>query len=196
MYKLLEFNLIHNYDALLVTLDHYGYSDFGELTAHIGYGRRFGEKFSVALRGVYLLNHAVHYPVRHSITIDFSMCYKISNTLTLAVSLYNPIRMKYGITGQEVIPMSFNLQVCYLPVDKLLCALYGEKKLPGGFNIGTSIFYHPKQNLILTGDVSLTHCGFGVLVPWKSFVFSIQSQWHYQVSFSPQCNIDYHFKNL
>ncbi len=195
MYKELEISLIHNQDALLTSFTHYGYGLFGELQAHIGYGRRFGKHVGVALRGVYLLNHAHHHAARHSVTIDFSLCCKINNTLAIGVALYNPIRMKYGVIGQEVIPMSFNLQVCYLPVEKLNCTAFAEKRVPGGFDLGAKIFYHPISYLILSGTASLSHCGIGVFVPWKSFVFSLQSQWYYRVSFSPQCAMDYYFKN-
>lgn len=194
MFKELEFDFIHQQDALLTTITHYGYSNFGELAVHIGYGRRFGNKVAVALRGVYLLNHATHYAPRHSFTVDFSAYCQVSRSISLAVSLFNPIRMKYGVTGEEVIPMVFVLQADYQPNEKLLLALYGEKKLPGTLDAGLEMYYNPLPNLMVSGTAALTHCGIGVFVPWKQIIFSIEADWYYKVSVSPQCSLDYLFK--
>lgn len=195
MFKELEFDYIHQQDALLTSVRHYGYSGFGELSIHIGYGRRFGNKVAVALRGVYLLNHATHYAPRHSFTVDFSAYCQVSHAIGLAVNLYNPIRMKYGVTGEEVIPMVFALQADYQPNVKLMLSLYGEKTLPGTLDAGFKMFYHPVPNLIISGTAALTHCGIGVFVPWRQLIFSIKADWYYKVSVSPQVGLDYHFKN-
>lgn len=192
MFKELEFDFIHQQDALLASASHYGYSGFGELAVHIGYGRRFGNKVAVALRGVYLLNHATHYAPRHSFTVDFSAYCQVSRSISLAVSLYNPIRMKYGVTGDEVIPMEFALQADYQPNEKMIFALYGKKTLPGTMDAGLEMYYHPLPNLMVSGTAALTHCGIGVFVPWRQLVFSIKADWYYKVSVSPQGGIEYY----
>ena len=194
MFKELEFDFIHQQDALLTTITHYGYGGFGELAVHLGYGRRFGNKVSVTLRSVYLLNHAKHYAPRHSFTVDFSICYKITDKICLSVVLFNPIRMKYGITGEEVIPMKFGLQGDFQPSEKILLSLYGSKTLPGEFDIGARLHFQPDKHLILSGIASTTNCGIGVYIPWKGFLFSAQCQWYYRISVSPQCGVGYYFK--
>ena len=194
MFKELEFDFIHQQDALLTTITHYGYSNFGELAVHIGYGRRFGNRLGVALQSVYLLNLAKHYPPRHSITVDFSICYKINEKFCLSVALFNPIRMKYGITGEEVIPMKFGLQGDFQPSEKILLSLYGSKTLPGEFDIGARLHFQPDKHLILSGIASTTNCGIGVYIPWKGFLFSAKCQWYYRISVSPQCGVGYYFK--
>lgn len=193
MFGEVEFDLFHQQDALLANASHYGHSRFGELNVSIGYGRRFGGKVAVALQAVYLLNHAEHYPMRHSFTVDFSAFCQVSRTIGLAVSLYNPIRMKYGVTGNEVIPMVFALQADYQPNEKLVLALYGKKTLPGTMDAGLEMYYHPLPNLIVSGTAALTHCGIGVFVPWRQLVFSIKADWYYRVSISPQGGVGYYF---
>lgn len=194
MFGNVEYDFIHQQDALLASASHYGYSSFGELKVGIGYGRRFGNKIAVALQAVYLLNHAEHYHTRHSFTVDFSAFCQISRSISLAVSLYNPIRMKYGVTGNEVIPMIFALQADYQPNEKLLFALYGEKTLPGTLDLGLEMYYHPLPNLMVSGTAALSHCGIGVLIPWKQIIFSMEADWYYRVGVSSQCGLDYHFK--
>lgn len=192
MFGNVEYDYIHQQDALLASASHYGYSSFGELKVGIGYGRRFGNKVAVALQAVYLLNHAERYPMRHSFTVDFSAFCQISHTIGLAVDLYNPIRMKYGVTGNEVIPMVFALQVNYQPNEKMFFALYGEKTLPGTLDAGLGMYYHPLPNLMVSGTAALTHCGIGILIPWKQIIFSIGADWYYRVSVSTQGEIEYY----
>ena len=194
MFGEVEFDFIHHQDAFLVSASHYGYSGFGELAVHIGYGRRFGNKVAVALRGVYLLNHATHYAPRHSFTVDFSAYCQVSRAIGLSVNIYNPIRMKYGVTGNEVIPMVFALQADYQPNEKLILSLYGDKTLPGALDAGIKMFYHPVSNLIISGTAALTHCGIGIFVPWRQLVFSIKADWYYRVSVSTQGGIGYYFE--
>ena len=194
MFGDVEYDYIHQQDALLASASHYGYSGFGELNVSIGYGRRFGGKVCVALQAVYLMNHAEHYPMRQSFTIDFSAYCQISRTLGLAVDLFNPIRMKYGVIGEEVIPMIFALQVNYKPNDKLCFTLYGQKKLPGTLELGANIFCQPHKNIILSCDASITHCGIGILIPWKQIIFSIGADWYYRASVSSQGGIGYYLE--
>lgn len=189
-----EYDYIHQQDALLASASHYGYSSFGELKVGIGYGRRFGNKVAIALQAVYLLNHAEHYHTRHSFTIDFSAYCQISRTLGLAVDLYNPIRMKYGVTGNEIIPMVFALHVDYQPSEKLIFTLYGEKTLPGTLDAGLEMYYHPLPNLMVSGTAALTHCGIGILIPWKQIIFSIGADWYYRVSVSMQGVVGYYYR--
>lgn len=193
MFGNVEYDYIHQQDALLASASHYGYSSFGELKVSIGYGRRFGGKVAVALQAVYLLNHAEHYPTRHSFTIDFSAFCQISRTIGLAVNLYNPIRMKYGVTGEEVIPMRFELQGDYQPSEKLLISLFGSKTLPGEFDIGARLHFQASKLFILSGNASITNCGIGIHIPWKGFIFSVQGQWYYRISVSPGCGVGYYF---
>lgn len=194
MFGNVEYDFIHQQDALLASASHYGYNSFGELKVGIGYGRRFGNKVAVALQAVYLLNHAEHYPMRHSFTVGFSAFCQISRTISLAVDLYNPIRMKYGVTGNEIIPMVFALHVDYQPSEKLIFTLYWEKTLPGTLDAGLEMYYHPLLNLMVSGTAALTHCGIGILIPWKQIIFSMEADWYYRVGVSSQCGLDYHFK--
>lgn len=193
MFGKVEFDFIHQQDALLASASHYGYSGFGELNVSIGYGRRFGGKVCVALQAVYLMNHAEHYPTRHSFTVDFSAYCQISRTLGLVVDLFNPIRMKYGVIGEEVIPMIFALQVNYKLNDKLCFTLYGQKKLPGTLELGANIFCQPHKNIILLCDASITHCGIGLIIPWRLLAFNIKADWYYRVSVSTQEDVGYYF---
>ncbi|MCQ2284743.1 MAG: hypothetical protein MJZ57_07575 [Bacteroidales bacterium] len=191
MYKEVRCNIIKNANAVMLTASHYGFSHYGDLPVAIGYGRQFGDRISIALRGFYLMNHATHYPSRHSCTIDISAFYQISAKSSLAITVYNPIRMKYEIVGECLIPMQFKLDFCYQSGDKLCAHIHVYKTIPGELDIGAKLDYHPIKNLFLNLDCTSTHVGVGIHVPCRKFLFSVQTAWFYRISISPGCDIHF-----
>lgn len=192
MYKSLDFIGYKKQNALYATISHYGYSAFGELKIGIGYGRVFGNKFAVALHGIYLFNHAAHYTPKHSMTIDLSAICNISSKLNLSVGLFNPIRLKYGIIGTEVIPMRFDISLLYLPSSKIGVNIFCQKELPGKFNVAAGLIIHPIDMIFIDTYCSLTDLMLGIQLPWKKLRFGISTKWHYQLGFSFQTNFYYH----
>ena len=193
MYKSLELHLLHEGNVFHLRTSHDGYARFGEIRVDAGYGRRFGHRLSISLTGIYIARHAEHYRSRHSFTIDVSAFCQITPQWGVAVGLFNPIRMRYGITGQEVIPMGFSLDILHRRNEKLLFFLQAKKELPGGFDAGIGLCYRPSKYLILSGNCSLRHIGIGVCVPWHRLLISIQSEWHYRISFSNSIAAHYLF---
>lgn len=189
MDKNLNIGILKGNNAFTCHLSHCGHTLFGELDLQVGYARCFGDKLAIALQGIYLMQHATHYESQHSFTVDFSIAYQISRYLLIAIDLYNPIRMKYGITGKEIIPMSFYVEVNYQRNEKLSATLFCQKTLPGHIDIGLALGYQPTLSLIVSGNCTLHKCGIGVHIPWKKLMFSIQCDWHYRISFSPESNI-------
>lgn len=186
MLKELAFSWNKNQNCLLVSASHYGYKHYGTLAASAGYGRMFGRKFSVAMRIFYLLQHATHYPSRHSVTIDLSSCWQITPATSLAVMIYNPIGLHYGIIGNELIPMTFAVQLHYMPTARLAGTLTTSKTIPGKFNIRIGLAYFASPHLYLNGYCDLAQCRIELHVPWRNLVFSLGTAWFYHTGFSPQ----------
>ena len=191
MYKDISFTWYRNKNALLTTLSHYGYSSFGELNYHLGYGRNFGDKISIAIEGIYKLNHARHYELTHSFVLDISACYPISPKFILTISVHNTLRLKYGIIGKEIIPMRFDFHLGYFPNKMIGGYLFCNKELPGQMNIGIGLAYSLNKYLILNGECSLMGIGIGMHLPWKQLMFGIHTKWNYRIGFSPECHLSY-----
>lgn len=189
MNTFLNAGIVKNSNALTCLISHYGYSQFGELQLQLGYARNFGHKLGIALQGIYLMKHAAQYKIQHSLTVDLSFAYQISRNLFIAVDLYNPIRMKYGVTGDEIIPMEFHLQTCYHKNDKISATLFCKKTLPGHLDLGLELGYRPLSFLIISGNCTNRKCGIGIHITWKKIVFCIRSDWYYRISFSPESDI-------
>ncbi len=173
-------------DYLLCDWSHYGWSQYGEMVLKLGYARRFGKRFALSMRGIYLLQHATNYPSQHSITLDLSAACVITDRCGLAFNIYNPVHLHYGITGYEVIPIRIQFEAYYHAHEHVLGFIALDKSIPGGLDFAVGIDYHPMSRLLFHGCCSLQKCGFGFSLPLKNCLIHLQADWYYKISFSPE----------
>jgi len=185
----LDYHHVRKRNLVSAIITHSGFSRFGELSARLGYGRTFGNRFSVALQGVYLLSHAEHYAAVHSFTINLSAFCQMSDKCALAIEIENPIRMRHGVSGGELIPMQFDLHLLYWPYPTVTAYLYAHKTLPGALDIGAGVIAQCHPHLLLDFCASNTQLAVGIHIPWHKIIPAIRCQWHYRTGFSPQCSL-------
>ena len=173
-------------NVLRASVNHYGYTNYGEMRLSVGYGRNFGDRFAMTARIFYLMAHARGYPLRHSLCADFGFAYRVSSKLLLNAAVYNPFMLRYGIVGQEVIPLKFSIGSTYTPVRKLLISLTMSKELPGAWEVGCRFLTQPTPPLLLAADCSNSHLGIYIGLIHKRFLFSVQAAWYYRISVSPE----------
>ena len=173
-------------NVLFASIKHYGYANYGEMKLSVGYGRNFGNRFAMTAQVFYLMAHARGYPARHSLCADFGFAYRLSPKLMLDAAVYNPFMLRYGIVGQEVIPMKFTVGCSYAPVRKLLTALSLSKTQPGAWEVSGLFLTQPIEPLLLAAECSNSH--LGVYVGWRHrrLLFSVRATWHYRISVSPE----------
>ncbi len=193
MYETLQVAFGTQQNRLLVGLKHEGYHKFGDLTVAIGYGRFFGKRFSIALRGIYLWRHAEGYSGQHSLSLDLSAWVQTSRHTYLAFYVFNPIALKYGITGHERLPIVLKLNFGYLSEGRIGGFLFCEKRLPIGFDIGGGLICQVAKACVLNGTASLLGLSIGIQVPWRRYEFGCRVEWNYRTGISPQCQMAYHF---
>jgi hypothetical protein len=177
-------------NAFFVEINHFGYSRYGEMKLSAGYSKRFGSKIAIGLNFHYLLHHAIHYGTENSFTFDLSFQTAISEKLGFGFVVYNPARLKYGITGEEIIPVVFIYDCYYKIGNKLLFFSEIEKKIPGVFNVGLGMTCHFSQ-MSITSSLSLTSLSFLISTEWHSFIFGIRTDCHYKTGISPTLNLYY-----
>ena len=173
-------------NILLLAVNHYGYANYGDFKLTAGYGRNFGDRFAMTARIFYLMAHARGYPPRHSLCADFAFACKVSPKLLLDAAVYNPFLLRYGVTGQEVIPLEFAVGCTYVPIQKLLLSLTMSKSLPGAWEVTGRFMTHPIAPLLLAADCSNNHLGVYIGLIYKKFLISMQATWHYRISVSPE----------
>lgn len=189
MHKNLLLSIHKSNNYLIACASHTGYTKFGTLSLKLGYGRKFGNTFSVTMLANYLMEHAEHYKVRNSGTVELSATYQINRKLGIALNLYNPIRLHYEITGPEVIPMQFATQISYQPDTKLITCLFGYKYLPGDWNCGMKIYYAISPIVNVMGIFSKSNIGGGINLSIKQFNISVNADWYFKIGFSPETGI-------
>ena len=173
-------------NVIRASATHYGYANYGEMKLSAGYGRNFGDRFAMTARIFYLMSHARSYPARHSLCADFTIAYRLSSNLLLDAAVFNPFMLRYGIVGQDVIPLKFSIGSTYTPIRKLLIALTMSKELPGAWEVDCQFISQPAPPLLLAADCS--NLQLGIYVGWlfKPFLVSVHAAWHYRITVSPE----------
>ncbi|MBR4217710.1 MAG: hypothetical protein IKR71_01525 [Bacteroidales bacterium] len=189
------FYFCHKGNLMSAQLLHSGFSKMGELTASCGYGRRFGSRFVAAMRLFYIYSYARHYEPIHSFTVDMSLAVSITDKLLLAVSAYNPIRMKYGITGSEYIPVEVHLDAAYALSNRVLLSLTMQKCFPGPFRVTASCGVTLSKVIALSFSCCLPQpsVSLSCFLHWRRFSLEMASAYHFPLGLSPQCRLSYGF---
>ena len=192
MDKRIDFAYQRQNNLFVFRIEHFGYEKFGEMKLSTAYGRLFAGRFAVGMQFHYLFRHAFEYSPEHSFTFDLSFQAKIKETFGFGVEIYNPAGLKYEIVKGDIIPRYFSMNLYHKINAKVLLWSKIEKYFPGSFDIilGGDFRISP---ITLSGAVSLTHLQFNILYTCKSFLFDLQSQYHYRLGFSPALRLHYLF---
>jgi len=183
-------------NVLLASVNHYGYSGYGDLKLSFGYGRNFGDRFAMTARVFYLMAHARGYPTRHSLSVDFAFAYRTSPKLLFDAAIYNPFMLRYGVVGQEVIPMKFSVGCAYKPVRKFLLSLTMSKVLPGSWEVDFRFMTQPMDPLLLEAGCSNHRLGLYIGWKHKHLLLSVSAGWYYRISVSPEIGCFYFFDKV
>lgn len=181
-------------NLLMISINHYGYANYGEMQLSIGYGRNFGDRFAMTARIFYLMAHAREYPSSHSLCVDVALAYKVAPKLWLDATVYNPFMLRYDIVGQNVIPLRFTVGCTYMPVQKFLISLTTSKLLPGEWEVDGRFMMQPIAPLLLSVNCSNARLGVYIGLIYKKFLVSVEAAWYYRISVSPQIGGRYYFE--
>jgi len=184
---------IYHQNAFQLTVEHFGFREYGELQIGMGYGRLFGKKFAIGMQFQYLFNHANRHPSIHSITFDISASYKINNRICMGFSIYNPARLKRGISGKEnpYLPLIFRIDFYYEMNKKLFLYSNIEKELFTYFRICCGSSYSIGKNISLLVGFCLPNPELygGIRLMWKYIHLDICSAFDFKIGFSPSLSL-------
>lgn len=173
-------------NLLMMAVNHYGYANYGNIELSVGYGRNFGDRFAITARIFYLMAHARGYPSCHSFCTDFALAYKINPKIWLNAAVYNPFMLRYGVVGEDVIPLRFAVGCTYMPVQKFLMSLTTTKMLPGEWEVNGQFLTQPISPLLLSVNCSNMRLGVFIGLIYRKFLISVEASWYYRISISPQ----------
>ena len=192
----LETTVLLQRHVLGIHLSHNGYSKYGELKTKVSYAMKFGNKVAVGVSFDYIYQHVACYEAQHSVTFALSLFSKISRKISIGFEVYNPARLKYGLTGKKVIPMCFSLSSIYQFDDKLIMSIKLYKQLPGLFDVSVEACYNPTNIFYLSLAASLQNAEFGVMIRYRHLYFTADAKYNYNLGFAPEMGVLYQLPTL
>lgn len=181
-----------NYKQNLVAarLSHFGGSAYGDMTLTLGYGRSFARRWSFALQGYYLWQHAQHYPSVHSFTFDLSLYLLLSPKLAAGVLIFNPAQLKYAITGDIPLPVQLQVDLTYMMSDRLWMSLLFGYELRRRWCVQYGIAYQLKM-MMLQVEVALprVNCTTTLFLSWRRLLIGATWQYDLSLGWSPKVKL-------
>jgi len=181
-------------NRFLFATSYEGLVEYGTLRLSIGYAKLFAKKLSIATQFYYLLHHAKQYPAVHSISFDMSFQAVITPKMGIAVEISNPARLKYGISGNVVLPMSFSTNLYYQIAPKTVIATQASYVLNGNFNLLLQIMQQLKP-LHLYYIISLHHTSLSAGLSVKRFLIQIETAYDWQLGVSAGVELIFFFNS-
>lgn len=173
-----------------VECQHFGYSRFGELTAKVGYGRRFGQHLAFGVRFHYLMTHSAESRCVHSVTFDLSCYATLGRNIGLGFAVLNPARLKYGITGKNSLPIRLQFDVNYKVGKQILLFAQVEKEIRSAFRIEAGAAYQVKVlHLTVSAGFPAPYGTVRVHVACGRWLIGVSGQYHLKAGFIPQANV-------
>ncbi len=183
--------------TLGLTLSHFGYSQYSDMKAGLSFARSFGPKFSAGLQLDYLITSIGNgYGSNGTVTFEMGIQTLLSDNITLAAWIFNPLNIKLDKEKKENLPVIFRLGAAWRITDHLLTTLECEKNsawplvvVRGGMEYAISQKYFLRGGF--STSLEILTLGFG----WRigRLQFDISSVMHQLLGFSTQFSMDINF---
>jgi hypothetical protein len=180
-----------------VSYTYFGYKVYNESKLGLGFGKKFGEKFSAGLQinlhHVYL---EADYDGRNALSFEAGIQYKPINDLVLGVHVFNPTRSTISVNDMDTIPAIFRAGLRYKPMEKLVAAIETEQRSDFSIGLKTGLEYQLYESLYLRSGVSgkpyrLT---FGIGYLMNKISADIAFTYHEILGFTPHFSFQMKFR--
>lgn len=191
MQKNLGCSMVRQGNVVHFGVEHWGYARYGEVDLHVGYGRNFGNKMGLCIRGHYIMNHAQHYPTRHGLNLDFSAYYQLRGDMHIAISICNPFHLRYFGERNNYLPLSFTIIGIYQSHDHFAEGIFYTQEFPGSYDVGVRFEFRPKAQLQLGGTFTNNRLCIAVHTQWRRFICRIDAGWYYRGNATTRFDLEY-----
>ncbi len=183
--------------ALTTSISQFGYSQYSETRAGVGYGLKLSKRLALGVRFNYFnVNFQDNfYGSKGTVTAEISMLAKVTDNFIMGAHLYNPTYNKIAEFESDRIPVILRVGGTYLFSDRFFANLEVEKNIDHNANIKLGAEYNVQEKFFIRGGINTApfsnSFGFGVLI--KGLRIDIASQYHYILGYSPQATLGYRF---
>jgi hypothetical protein len=184
------------YAALGFYLDRYGITQYNEINTGAAFAKKFGDKFSLALRINYHQIKISNYGATTGFSVDVGAIYRMNEQLTIGLYINNPTLQKYTSRFiQTTIPTAIYTGISYHISDKVLLATTISKYIGLSFDTGFGIDYKLIQLLSLRAGLTIKpfkqYAGFGL--SYNKLIIDVTIESDPFISYKPQFGISYAF---
>jgi len=177
-----------------LAINYSGFDLYNEKKIGLGYGRLFTKNISGGIQIDYLSTSISEYGTASAFTFEAGLLVKITDQLSTAVHVFNPIAIKSGF-DDEKIPTLFRLGLSYEPGKKILLTAEAEKDIdfPARFKAG--IEYKMIDQLYLRGGIATnpSQYSFGVGLNVGNLKIDFASSYHQVLGLTPGISVNYVF---
>lgn len=183
--------------ALTASISQFGYSQYSETRAGVGYGLKLSKRLALGVRFNYFnINFQDDfYGNKGTVTAEVSMLAKLTDNFIMGAHLYNPTYNEIAEYESDRLPVILRVGGTYLFSDQFFINLEVEKNIDHPANIKLGAEYSVKEIFFVRGGINTApfsnSFGFGVIL--KGLRIDIASQYHYILGYSPQATLGYRF---
>ena len=179
-----------------VNIGRYGITEFNEISVGVALAKKFGESFSIALKGNIHQLKISNYGNANAFSVDVGAIYALNQKINLGVYVNNPSLQKYK-TSNVVAPIAtaFHLGATYEPSNKVIIAATVTKTIDEKVDVALGVDYKFLNILSLRGGLSAKSFKqyLGIGLNYEKFLLDIAVESHPKIGYTPQIGLSYAF---
>lgn len=178
-----------------LAVNYSGFDLYNEKKIGLAYARLFSEKVSGGIQIDYLSTAISEYGTASAFTFEAGLLVKISDQLSTAAHVFNPVAIKSGFE-EEKIPTLFRLGLSYEAGKKVLIITEAEKDIDHPARVKAGVEYRIIEVLHLRGGVATNPAQYslGIGINIKDLKIDLASAYHQVLGVTPALSINYSFR--
>lgn len=146
--------------------DYFGGRLYNESTVGLAYGRNLGSNVDVGLGFHYFSMKAAGYGAASTVTVDAGALFHLTDAVQTGVSVYNPVGMKIGKTGEEKLPSVYSAGIGYDASPQFYIGAEAQKVEDQLLSVNAGFQYLLAEKLVARAGIrsatSVYYFGFGI----------------------------------
>ena len=179
-----------------IALSHLRLGQYTNTFAGLAYGRQFGERISAGVRfDCYHISFGKEYESGTAVSFDAGIQWEISESVSLACNVFNPVRVKLLELSEEQLPSIIRTGISFKPVTELVLLTEIEKSSASDLSIAFGMEYAFDNKLFIRAGfgINSSKFSFGFGYVYAQFSVDVAASWHQALGFTPQASLAYTF---
>ena len=181
-----------------IAISHLRLGQYTNTFAGLAYGRQFGDKFSAGVRfDCYRVSFGKEYEAGTAISFDAGIQWEISEKVSFACNVFNPIRVEFSGLPDQKMPSIIRAGISYKPIPELVLLTEFKKSSGSDLDFSYGMEYSFDNKIFIRAGLGINNSkfsfGFGYVL--TQFSFDVAATWHQMLGFTPQASLSYTFSH-